>query len=402
MLAPRAWGVWSMDMSLAGGRVQLNALRAILPDGTPLELPVSCPCPPPRDLPVGVDRLSICVAVPALHDQKSNVHGVDVLHPARFRVKSAPYSDVYSDAPPAHLDLGIEEVTLVLTGEPASGQVLLKLAELERDATGQWALSEKWIAPSLRCGASPNLLRLLNSLCDRLSASLAALQPRRELALSTNLAGGEGLVVWSAAIIAGALARLQHVIRVDSVAPERAFEILCSLAGELAVLRKQQIPLEIPALREDELYASFRAVIALIEERLDFSVKTRWTHALFEQRNPTTWILQIDPGLDLERSTLTLCVHDLEYDPTQRRDLINNLKVAHPDQVDEISKRGISGVEIQLLEVPPSTLPAVVNATWFRVRPGGAKWELVVRGRALALMTSEKHRASQVSLYVEP
>lgn len=400
--AARLWGLVSADIDCAGGRVSIRSLSALMPDGTPIDVPHRHPPPAPRVLPTGTGqmRMGLRLALPEVHDQQSNLVASELPHPARYQADKVRVRDVYGDGGDATVDVGVEVLRLVVEGEPVAGLVTLDVAELERDPSGQWVLSSAYVPPCLRCNASPVLMGILRDIHDRLASRLAALQARRETALSAEMAGGGALVVLLAQRLCAGVARLRHALHLGDLSPERVYEDLQALASELSALHPHPVPVQLPMFNYQSMYSCFSAMGNAIYSLMDIGLPTTFHQIDLVKQSEFVWEAELVSDLNLDALQVYLCVRGMLALGGQTKDLLNGIKVSPTDELDFLITRGLRGIEVQPQETPPARLPPVPDGLFLRLRPTGPKWERLLQTRKLGLYLPGRFASLQPQIYL--
>lgn len=395
-------GILSMDISCSNGQVSLRAFQGVLPDGSPVSIPGRHAAPPARQAPSGPESLrrGVWLALPEEHSTLANLSGPGVLHPARYQASKVRAPDVYGDAEIADIDVGVSQFRLLYDGESFDGLVAIKLGELCRDGNGVWALSTAFIPLCLRCDTSPLLMGMLRDLCDRLAARLAALQPRRELALATE-GFGDGLkVMWVSMVLSQGLARLRHALQLGSHAPERVYVDLASLAGQLAVFHATPLPADLPVFRSEQTYDVFRDMMSKIVALLDISFPTGFQRIDLTRRDDHTRVCKLDGVGDLETQQVYLFVRGLSTTGGTLKDLLAKAKVSADDQIDHLAVHDLPGIDLQPTEAGQARLPDQPDGYYLKLRAAGIRWERLLETRSLATYFPDRFAQLEAAIFL--
>ena len=401
-LTAQPTGVLSLELICTDGQLSLRAFQGILPDGSPVSLPGRQAAPAPRQLPSSPDsiRRGIWLALPEEHSGLANLAGPGVLHPTRYQASKARVPDVYGEAEVAEIDVGVTQLRLLYDGESLDGFVVLKIGELVREASGVWSLNTSYIPPCLRCDASTVLMNMLRELGERFAALLVALQPRRELALSTD-GFGDGLkVMWVSMVLSQGLSRLRHAIQLGHLPLESVHAELCSLASQLAVFHAAPLPIELPPFRVEQAWSSFREVISTIVSLLNISFPTGFQRIEMTRRDEHTRTCKLDAAGDLETQQVYLFVRGLAATGATLKDLVGTVRVSAEDQIDHLAVHSLPGIELQPTEAGQARLPDQADGYYLKLRASGIRWERFVETRALAAWFPDRFAAVESTIYI--
>jgi type VI secretion system protein ImpJ len=385
------WGIAALGFDvaeLAGGQVALHRLRAVLPDGTLLDLERTPP-PPPRAVPAGRggQPVEIFLGVAALRERGGNLQeaGTPRSSPARFVAREVEVFDVFSEARPRPVELAHLNLRLFFDDEPAEGFVRIKLAEVLRDASGHWKVSPRYFPPCLRLDAAPGLERALESLQARLVARRRALNQRRLAGGALELTASDVILFWFLHTLNGAVASLDHCLKLGSLPPERAFEVLRACAGQLCTFSEGADPLALPEYQRADLHGCFSALIHALDQLLGSVVPETYVQIPLTRDGTNRWrgTLPEDGALRGARFLLLLAG---ELPPgVSVSDACAAMKLASGEDIDFIVNAALQGVDLVPLAQPPAGAPRRPDTHYLRVRTRGQFWDTMSRSRQLAL-----------------
>ena len=174
-LAPYGWGVVDLQINreaIANGYFDLVRCRAVMPDGLTVNIPEIEQAPPPRPVEghfeMADERLDVYLAVPARRAGAINYQpfGADNGQMVRYLQDAGLVPDETTGDNERQLAFARGNVRLLFRDELREGYSSIKIAELERTATGQLTLSENWVAPALSVSASAWLINMLRQLVE--------------------------------------------------------------------------------------------------------------------------------------------------------------------------------------------------------------------------------------------
>jgi len=385
------WGVAALGFDLAelvGGQVVIQTLRAVLPDGTLLDLERDPP-PPPRAVPEGwVGRpLGVYLGLPALRERGGNLEeaGVAGAAPVRYRAEEVEVYDTISQARPRRVELARHNLRILFDDEPTEGFVRLKIAEVTRDSAGHWRLSPRYFPPSLRLDASPALKRMLESLQARLVARRRALHQRRLAGGAMELTASDMMLFWFLHTLNGTITQMDHCLKLGALPPERIFEVLRACAGQLCTFSDDMDPLALPDYRRDDLHGCFSALSAALDRLLEAVVPDTYVQIALEQEGTNLWRGQLPDGSALKDARFLLLLGGELPTGTTPNDACAAMKLASGADIDFILNASLKGVDLVPIRRPPPGAPRRSDTHYFRLRTRGQFWEALYGSRRLAL-----------------
>lgn len=388
-LAPYAWGVthlrWN-EAALAQERLELLSFQGILPDGTVLNLPETDPLPRPRPLVLGQNTASVEVSL-----------GVPVMRP-RAPISSPDASradmrylervqEIPDENDPTLLEpveLGLQNVRLVLSGEPLEGTLLLPVARVVRTPSGTLSFDAQFIPPCTGIEAAPALMRIAHELVGMVSARAQSLSQDmvRQGQEPFTLEGLEMPKFWYVHTLNSHGAVLEHLLEHPGTSPRQLFEELLRLLGALSTFALRREPG--PTYRHERLAESFSSLQHRLKELL-----ARLFLAPYEVipliKKDSHWVGRLgDPRLR-QGGTFFLAVSG----DMPAADLVGRFpsacKLASLDGIARAVRLAVPGVEVSHIPRPPSPVPMRRDAVYFRVVTEGPEWEAIRSTGALAL-----------------
>src|SRR5215470_15031597 len=169
-LAAYGWGVLDLRVnreSITNGSFELLSCTAAMPDGLFLSVPGSDPAPLSRPIEghfhADIEVLDVHLAVPAARVGAPNIqaNGSDSNQMIRYLQQGGVVVDETTGENEQQMAFARTNLRLLFGDEVLEGYTSIKIAELERTATGQAALVEHYIPPALNIGASVWLLNML-------------------------------------------------------------------------------------------------------------------------------------------------------------------------------------------------------------------------------------------------
>lgn len=405
---PLPWGVLAVRFdpaALAAGQLALTHLRAILPDGTPLDLHEHH-LPPPRAVaphfPAARERLAVHLGTPDLRPGATNVArdtptietNTGAPQP-RWRSIVRSVHDLTLPHSARDLELLEPQPLLRFADEPRDELTSLPLAEIVRDPAGGFTLDPTFLPPIAAISASPWLHAALQDLLAVATARWRALEADRRRhhdlprALFFHTLGG-------------ALPRLRHLVDLPASSPLLAHQTLSALAGELRGLASAD-PATLPPFVFTDLRASLGALTLELHRRVLELFPDRHLAIPLEPRPDGLWIGELRD--DRLRSAAFVLAVESDADPAAlARDLPTVTRIAAWRRISLIVRNNVLGAAIRPLAHPPVELPALPRHTYFSIVPDDPSWLEVLRERNVALYLPPPHdpEHARISLFAIP
>ncbi len=385
---PLGWGVLELainETAITEGRVEIERCRAIMPDGTAVDIPGADPAPPAATLrPEASDRgVQVCLTLPARRARTPLVTATSERAEIRFVERSLEVADDLDPDQLQTIDIAVKNLRLGLGGASLDGVVALKLAEVERGADGTWALRREYVAPSPLLASAPTLVRKVQELAGRMRAKMDELSAKRRQA-------GEALAFdaatltqfWLLQTLNQQLPVLRHLLAAPDTHPGQLYAELLRLAGGLLIFTADASP-DFPLYQHDAIGACYATLLNRIYELLGVVVRERYTVIRLTQ-NRSVWDGRIDDAALLERGEFYLvATGDVPRQEIDR--LPGACKVAESGRVESLARTANPGLRLESVPRPREPIPVRKDAQYFRLYSEGALWDEVRKSGQIGL-----------------
>ncbi|WP_233832498.1 type VI secretion system baseplate subunit TssK [Paraburkholderia sp. ZP32-5] len=390
-IQPYNWGVRSVriDQDALGSNIlRVGALSLVFPDGTLYSAPHADDLPPPialDTLPEGIAEFTFYLALHQIRETGSNhVPDRNAGFVARFVAEQTSVADQYTDAALADIMFLKHNVKLIAHSEPRDQLLSLPLVRVRRTATSGFELDESFVPPGLAIEASPLLLQKLRQLIDALQAKVNALygfhrEPTKNI---IEFRSGDIASFWLLHTASGAFATLAHLYQHSALHPERLFQELLRLAGQLMTFSKGYALADLPAYRHDDPGPGFARLDTIIRELLETVISTQYFAIALEEVRPSFHIGRLDSGKIDEKTTFYLAVSANMPAVELFEAVPARFKVGAPDDVDKLVLSAMPGVRLLYTPQVPPAIPVRPGACYFSIEPRGALYERMVQSRS--------------------
>ena len=410
-IAPHPWGVLALRFdaaALQAGQLALSHLRAVLPDGTAVDLDDDSPQRPPAraiapHFPAHAERLTVHLVAPSMRPGVANVAAEPG---ARYRYRSVTRAifDLTLGRSSRDIELGELNLALRLGDESQTDHVALPIAELLRDPGGAFILDDTFIPPIVALTGSSWLRGALNDLTAQVAARRRALADdhRRQHDL------GRALLFHS---LSGALPPLRHLVDAPETSPLDLYRQLLRLLGELrsfattAATTTEPTELTEPAaFNFRDLRSCFGPLLHELGQRVVDTLPDRFLRVPLEARPDGLWIGELRDDRLLRGASFVLAVES-EADPAALAgDLPALTRIAAWRRISLIVRNNVLGAPIRHIAHPPVELPVLPRHTYFTVTADDPSWLEVLRERNVAVYLPRPHgpERTRVSLLAIP
>lgn len=387
---PYPWGVIELVLSdslAQGGKIGVERLVAVLPDGERVNVPGETPPPPPIDVDDQVRGRIVYLTLPA--DQPGALGfaypgdtnaGIARFHIVDRELTDATDANRASDAievARANLRFGLDEADLAGRTRLAIGRV--------REVQGRRILwDETFVPPVLDIRASPVLAGFLIDIMGRL-------ENRQDELAARAVEGTEGgTETFAAYLLLQLLNRwqpeLRHLSRLDRVHPERLFTAFVAFAGELATFtRADRRPEPYPDYDHEQLELCFRPVVEALRAGLSTEFSRSAVQLELKQLQPGAYASSITNRTLYDQGRFYLAVSSRRSANDIRQGIPSVVKIGSVAKMQQLVQSALPGVPLTPIAAPPPQIRAMPNHVYFELDRSSPFWADFATAPALGL-----------------
>ena len=388
-MRPWPWGLTELqlDEDLASlGKFAVLRASGILPDGTPFSIPDDLPPPEPLDVPADARDAVVSLTLPASQPGAVQFRDVGVrTADARYLVEEAEVADVYSDDRTSEpLGLGRPNLRFGITRDQTYGRVTLGLARVREVQNKRVMFDDRYIPPTLDMDAATRLSGGLSDIAGR------AAQRADELAVRAVEATDGGSDTFASFLLLQALNRwlpvMEHLQFLPTVHPERLYETLISMAGELATLiRPERKAPALPRYDHENPQTCFDPLFDLLQSMLSAVFERSAVQLPLDQAGPGAYVSRItDNGL-YQTGYFYLAVAAASPVEEIRGLFPSVAKIGPVQKMRQIVDSALPGVPLRHTPTPPPQLRVLPGFVYFELDRGVADWREFQTATALGL-----------------
>lgn len=370
-LRPYSWGFSEIridEQQLALGKVAVQLTNAVLPDGTPFNLPADDDLPLPLDVPADARNVLVVLALPLRRHGVPEVANGDA--PDNFaRHRSGDYEAWDSNGldNSALMQIGKLRLRLALEGDVANAYATLGVARIvERRADNRVVLDPDYCPPCLDFRAAPRLAGFADELVGMLH------QRGDALAARLSQPGAAGAAEIADFLLLQLLNRVEplfiHLARATGVHPETLYRAMLELAGELATFTDAgKRTAAYPAYRHDKLAESFQPLIADLRRALSTVMDTQAVPIPLDERQFGIRVAVLPDKELLRSATFVLAVNAHMPPEALRGAFPAQVKIGSVEKIRDLVNLQLPGIGLRALPVAPRQLPFYAGYTYFEL-----------------------------------
>jgi type VI secretion system protein ImpJ len=402
-VCPWPWGFTELviDEDLASlGKFGVTRAAGVLPDGTPFSIPDDMPPPEPLDVPAEARDSILYLTVPARQIGATEFRDVESdATDARFLVDERETADAFSDERTTEpIDYGRPNLRFGITRDQIYGRVTLGVARVREVHNRRLMFDDRYIPPTLDKSASA---RLRGSVSDILGR---AEQRAEELALRAVEATEGGAETFASFLLLQSLNRwvpvLQHNDRLPMVHPERLYETLIAMAGEIAtMIRPERKPPPLPLYDHENPQTCFDPVIDLLQSMLAAVFDRSAIQLPLENAGPGAYVSKITDHNLYQHGYFYLAVAAAAPLDEIRGLFPSVAKIGAIQKMRQIVDSALQGVPLRHTPTPPPQIRVLPGYVYFELDRGVADWRDFASAPALGLHVAGDWPQLQLELW---
>jgi type VI secretion system protein ImpJ len=376
-VTPYPWGFshLEIDYDLAQqSKFSLRSAAGIMPDGTPFDIPADSPIPDPIDVPEAASGQILWLTIPVGAPNTREVADRDSDSAARFFRSSETFIDSTSALRiEEEIDIAFPRLNFELRKTAKTGYLSLGIARVLEIHDKNILFDEKYVPPMLICSAHPVIDGWINRIIGWIENKLDELS--RYAADPTSGGGLQSIDYFVLQLLNRQIPALKHLQRSSFIHPERLYDELLRLAGELATFAtSERRARDYPAYDQDDLENVFEPLVRDIQDFLSARLGRRAIRLEVIERAQNAFVSPIRDRALFRNATLVLEV-------AARRPLIDIqnqfphlFKVGPNTKMNEIVHANLPGVPLVHLPTPPPHIRAITDHVYFYLDRKSPLW----------------------------
>jgi len=374
---PYPWGFseLELDYDLAQqSKFGLRRATGVMPDGTPFDMPGASPLPPPIDVPETAAKQIAWLSLPLAAPNTREVDDREAQSASRFTSCSEMLIDSTSQLrAEEEIDIANPRVGFELRKAAKPGYVSLPIAEIVEVHDKKIIFDEKFVPPVLICSAHPVVTGWVDRVIGWVENKLEELA--RYAADPTAGGGLHSVDYFVLQLLNRHIPVLKHLRASGFIHPERLFEELLRLAGELATFATlERRARSYPAYDHDHLEPSFAPLIRDVQEFLSISFGRRAIRLEIVERRENAFVSTIRDRSLFRNATFVLEVAAGRPLIEIQMQFPNLFKLGPNTKMNEIVHANLPGVPLRHLPTPPPQIRAITDHVYFYLDRKSPLW----------------------------
>ena len=367
-VAPYPWGFdqLEIDQDLAQqSKFSVRRASGMMPDGTPFDIPADSPIPEAIDVPDGTAGQIAWLMMPLAAPNTREVDEATTETASRYTRSSETFIDSTSALRiEEEVDIALPRLSFELRKTVMPGYMGLGIGRILEVRDKNVLFEDRFVPPMLVCSAHPVIDGWLNRIIGWIEAKLEELA---RYAVDPSSGGGlQSVDYFVLQLLNRQIPALIHFQRSNSVHPERLYDELLRLAGELATFATtERRARDYPPYDHDNLENVFAPLVRDIQEFLGARLGRRAIRLEIIERSQNAFVSPIRDRSLFRNATFVLEVAARRQLVEIQNDFPHLFKLGPSTKMNEIVHANLPGVPLVHLPTPPPHIRAITDHVYF-------------------------------------
>jgi type VI secretion system protein ImpJ len=376
-VTPYPWGFSTLeiDRDLAQqSKFSLRRATGILPDGTPFDLPGDSPIPDALDVPDTAAGQTVWLSMPVRApntrevDDDANGSAARYVRGAETFIDSSSPLRIEEEIDIAHPRLAFD---LRRTAKP--GYVGLGIARVLEVRDRNILFDEKFVPPMLVCSGHTTIDGWINRIIGWVDNKLEELS--RYAADPSSGGGLQSVDYLVLQMLNRYIPVLKHFARSNYIHPERLFDELLRMAGELATFATpERRARDYPAYDHDDLEKVFTPLVNDIQDFLSARLGRRAIRLEVIERAHNAFVSPIRDRTLFRNATFVLEVAAQRPLVEIQQEFPHLFKIGPNTKMNEIVHAHLPGIPLVHLPTPPVHIRTITDHVYFYLDRKSGLW----------------------------
>jgi type VI secretion system protein ImpJ len=376
-VTPYPWGFeyLEIDQDLAQqSKFAVRRASGMMPDGTPFDIPADSPIPEAIEVPDGAAGQIAWLMMPLAAPNTREVDEAAADSASRYTRGTETFIDSTSALRiEEEIEIASPRLSFDLRRTARPGYMGLGIARVLEVRDKNVLFDDKFVPPMLICSAHPIIDGWLNRIIGWIEAKLEELA---RYAVDPSSGGGlQSVDYFVLQLLNRQIPALIHFQRSGYVHPERLYDELLRLAGELATFATtERRARDYPAYDHDDLENVFTPLVRDIQEFLSARLGRRAISLEIIERSQNAFVSPIRDRSLFRNATFVLEVAARRPLIEIQNDFPHLFKVGPNTKMNEIVHANLPGLPLVHLPTPPPHIRAITDHVYFYLDRKSPLW----------------------------
>jgi len=376
-ITPYPWGITALeiDHDLAQqGKFAVRRCTGVMPDGIPFAIPDQSPLPPPLELDEKLSNAIIGLALPAISQNSREVDFPESDSASRYYRQAAPVIDsTAGERAEEEIDVAHPRLVYEVIDTSRKGSTRIGLARVVEIQDKTVVFDQRYLPPALVTHAHQGFTGMMDRVIGWIETKLEELA--RYAADPTAGGGLQYADYFILQVLNRNIPGLRHIRGSQYVHPERLYERLIALAGELATFATaERQARKYDTYDQDNLERVFMPVLRDLQNALSARMERRAIRLELVERAQNAFVSPIRDRALFQHATFVIEVAAAKQLTEIQQQFPNLFKLGPSTKMQEIVHTNLPGVPLVHLPTPPRQIRALTDHVYFRLDKSTPLW----------------------------
>ncbi len=388
LITPYPWGVTALeiDHDLAQqGKFAVRRCAGVMPDGMTFDIPDHAPLPEPLELSEKISNAVIGLSVPAIAKNSREVDFLDADSGSRYwRSSEAVIDAAAGSRSEEEIDVAHPRLAYEVLDGSKSGSTQIGLARVVEIQDKTIVFDNRYLPPAMTTHAHAGFNGIIDRAIGWIETKLEELS--RYAADPTAGGGLQYADYFMLQVLNRQVPGLRHMRNSQYVHPERLYEELLRLAGELSTFATQErLARKYDAYDHDDLATSFHPVMRDLQGALSARMERRAVRLELLERGNNAYVSPIQDRALFQNATFILEVSAGQSLKEIQDKFPSLFKLGPSTKMQEIIHAQLPGVPLVYTATPPRQIRALSDNVYFRLDKNTPLWAEFSQAPAVGL-----------------
>ena len=388
LITPYPWGISTLeiDHDLAQqGKFAVRRCAGVMPDGMTFDIPDHAPLPEPLELSEKISNAVIGLSVPAIAKNSREVDFLDADSGSRYWRSSEPVIDATAGTrSEEEIDVAHPRLVYEVLDGTKSGSTQIGLARVVEIQDKTIVFDGRYLPPALTSHAHAGFNGMIDRVIGWIETKLEELS--RYAADPTAGGGLQYADYFMLQVLNREVPVLRHMRKSQYVHPERLFEQLLRLAGELSTFATQErLARTYDAYNHDDLITTFHPVMRDLQAALSARMERRAVRLELIERGTNAYVSPIQDRALFQHATFILEVSAGQSLKDIQQTFPSLFKLGPSTKMQEIVHAQLPGIPLQYIATPPRQIRALSDHVYFQLDKQTPLWAEFSQAPAVGL-----------------
>ncbi|MEM1160998.1 MAG: type VI secretion system baseplate subunit TssK [Pseudomonadota bacterium] len=376
-ITPYPWGVTNLevDTDLAQqGKFGVRRCSGVMPDGLPFDIPGQSPLPEPIELNEKLSNTVIGLSIPAIAANSRDVDFKDADSASRFwRMNEAVIDSAAATRGEEEIDIAHPRFSYQVMDGTKTGSTTIGLARVTEIQDKTIVFDGRYLPPALSTHSHPGFSGIVDRVIGWIETRLEELA---RYAADPSAGGGlQYADYFMLQVLNRDIPVLRHMKQSQYVHPERLYERLISLSGELATFATtERMAPQYDTYDHDNLMDTFHAVLRDLQQALSSRMERRAIRLELVERAQNAYVSPIRDRALFQNATFIVEVASARALTEIQQQFPHLFKIGPSTKMQEIVHAHLPGVPLVHLPTPPRQIRALTDHVYFRLDKQTPLW----------------------------